>query len=294
MTELRPDCSRCAGLCCVALPFSRGADFPVDKPGGVPCGNLLIDDRCGIHDRMAETGWRGCVTFDCFGAGQRVMQETFRGRTWRDDPDPGLPARMFSVLPVVHQLHEMSYLLAQAISYAVAPDLTRRCRQLAAEVDALAGGTAQDLLALDVTAVRARVGPALRDVSVAVRRAGRSPRHTNSRGSARADRRLRPGADGRSGTGADRRIRPGADLVRAALAGSDLRGADLRGVLLIAADLRDADLARADLLGADLRDADLRGARVAEALFVTPPQLAAARTDESTTRPPGVSGTHAG
>ena len=105
MTELRPDCSRCAGLCCVALPFSRGADFPVDKPGGVPCGNLLIDDRCGIHDRLAETGWRGCVTFDCFGAGQRVMQETFRGRTWRDDPDPGLPARMFSVLPVVHQLH---------------------------------------------------------------------------------------------------------------------------------------------------------------------------------------------
>lgn len=278
MTELRPDCARCVGLCCVALPLTRGADFPVDKPGGVPCGNLLADDRCGIHDRLAETGWRGCVAYDCFGAGQRVTQQTFAGRTWRDDPDPGLPGRMFAALPVVHQLHEMSYLLAQAISYDAAPDLTRRCRQLAAEVDALAGGAAQDLRALDATAVRARVAPALRDVSAVVRGAGRSPRHTRGRGSARTDR----------------RIRPGADLVGARLAGADLRGVDLRGALLIAADLRDADLTGADLLGADLRDADLRGARVSGALFVTPPQLAAARTDERTTCPPGVNDLHEG
>lgn len=29
--EVRADCSRCFGLCCVALPFARSADFAVDK-----------------------------------------------------------------------------------------------------------------------------------------------------------------------------------------------------------------------------------------------------------------------
>ena len=56
---LEADCSRCFGLCCVALPFSRSADFPVDKPGGEPCRNLLPDHRCGIHDGLLAGGWRG-------------------------------------------------------------------------------------------------------------------------------------------------------------------------------------------------------------------------------------------
>jgi hypothetical protein len=29
---LRADCGSCAGLCCVALPFARTADFAIDKP----------------------------------------------------------------------------------------------------------------------------------------------------------------------------------------------------------------------------------------------------------------------
>ena len=61
------------------------------------------------------------------------------------------------------------------------------------------------------------------------------------------------------------------------LRGLDLRTADLNGALLIGVDLRDADLRHADLLGADLRDADLRGSRLDAALFLTRPQLAAAR-----------------
>ncbi|MFD2352498.1 hypothetical protein ACFSTC_29280 [Nonomuraea ferruginea] len=31
MHELKADCASCSGLCCVALPFSRSADFAVDK-----------------------------------------------------------------------------------------------------------------------------------------------------------------------------------------------------------------------------------------------------------------------
>jgi len=82
--------------------------------------------------------------------------------------------------------------------------------------------------------------------------------------------------------GPDRR---GADLVGARLRGTDFRGTSLRGAVLLGADLRGADLRHADLLGADLRAADLSGARLDESLFLTQPQVQAARGDAATRLP---------
>ena len=48
-TDPQADCADCFGLCCVALPFARSADFAVNKPAGKPCSNLQSDVRCGIH-----------------------------------------------------------------------------------------------------------------------------------------------------------------------------------------------------------------------------------------------------
>ena len=78
----------------------------------------------------------------------------------------------------------------------------------------------------------------------------------------------------------------GNDLVGHDLRDTDLTVADLRGALLIAADLRDAVLDRTDLLGADLRDTDLSGADLSTALFLTQPQLNAARGTSATRLPP--------
>jgi uncharacterized protein YjbI with pentapeptide repeats len=245
----------------VALPLTRSADFPVDKPAGEPCRNLLADDRCGIHDRLRESGWKGCTVFDCFGAGQQLSQVTFRGVSWREDPSTA--ASMFAALPVLRQVHEVLALLTEASGLlTTTPDLGSEAARLVPEVEALvaeaarvSGADASELLALDLDALRRRVGPVLGRVSALVRASA-------------------PGRRGRP----DRRARPGADLVGADLHGADLRGADLRGALLIAADLRGADLRRADLLGADLRDADLRGADLDGVLYLTRPQRAAART----------------
>lgn len=33
-SSLQADCARCFGLCCVALPYARSADFAFDKDGG--------------------------------------------------------------------------------------------------------------------------------------------------------------------------------------------------------------------------------------------------------------------
>ncbi len=40
LVDLKADCEKCFGLCCVALPFAASADFAFDKQAGSPCINL--------------------------------------------------------------------------------------------------------------------------------------------------------------------------------------------------------------------------------------------------------------
>jgi Pentapeptide repeats (8 copies) len=250
--HLRADCSRCAGLCCVAPGFVASADFAIDKPAGVACPNLGEDFRCGIHAELRQRGFPGCTVFDCFGAGQRITQGTFGGRSWREAPE--LAAAQFAVLPVVRQLHEALWYLTEAESLDGSPAV----RELREQTERLAGGTADELAALDVGAHRARVGELLSRVSEAVRGPGRP----------------------------DRR---GADLMGRDLRRRRLRDGSLRGAYLIGADLRGVDLGTADLLGADLRAADVRGADLSRVLFLTQPQVDAARGDAATRLPFAVS-----
>ena len=243
--ELAADCSRCFGLCCVLLPFRREGGFGRDKDSGEPCHHLGPDDRCGIHDRLRDTGWPGCATFDCFGAGQHVSQVTYGGVSWRDHDDLG---EMAAVLSVTRQLHEMLAHLTEVQRRAPHPVVDT----LRAELLALTHSDPVTLLTADIDEVRERVGPALREATVRLHGPGRPMP---------------------------------ADLAGADLRGKDLSRADLRGALLIRADLRRTDLAHADLLGADLRDADVRGAALADSWFLTQAQLNAAHGDAATTTP---------
>lgn len=249
LADLHADCSRCAALCCVLLPYRKDGGFGADKAGGVPCANLLADDRCGIHDRLRESGWAGCVAFDCFGAGQHVTERTYAGRSWRDGSAD--PAEMGAVLTVQRLLHEMLHHLTEGERRLGHPT----AYALADRVLALRDGDPEALLAIDVDTLHDEVGDFLREVS----------------------RSLRVPA------GPDLAY---ADLAGADLRRRDLRNADLRGAVLIGADLRGLDLAGADLLGADLRGADLRAARLAGALFVTTAQIGAVSGDAETTLAP--------
>jgi hypothetical protein len=82
---LSADCSACAALCCLALALDRGESFAIDKPAGTPCPNLA-GHACAIHADLAKKGFPGCTRYSCHGAGQRVVQEVFAGRSWQDDP----------------------------------------------------------------------------------------------------------------------------------------------------------------------------------------------------------------
>jgi hypothetical protein len=252
--ELTSDCSRCAGLCCAAPAFAKSSDFAITKPAGRACPNLGDDFRCGIHDHLRERGFRGCVVFDCFGAGQQVTQVTFGGRDWRSEP--ALAGPMFALLPVMRQLHELMWYLSRALELDAARRLHPELKVALDETERLAAGSADEVLAIDLDAYRNRVNPLLQRASVLAR--------------------------GRFRRAADHR---GADLIGRKLRGADLRGASLRGALLVGADLRDADLRGADFTGADLRGTDLRGADLTGALFLTESQLTAAVTDQDIDRP---------
>ncbi|SCM66305.1 hypothetical protein [Donghicola eburneus] len=83
--HLVTDCSKCAALCCIMLAFDKGDDFAFDKNPGEPCRNLS-GHLCSIHDTLRQDGFRGCVAYDCLGAGNRVVQEVFGGKTWQTEP----------------------------------------------------------------------------------------------------------------------------------------------------------------------------------------------------------------
>src|SRR5688500_12522626 len=161
--HLRADCSRCAGLCCVAPAFAASADFAIDKPAGVACPNLQPEFRCGIHDRLRESGFPGCGVFDCFGAGQHVTQDIFGGRSWRESPE--LAREMFAVLPVMRQLHEILWHLAEAATLPAAAPQAAAIEEARARTQSLADSSAAELARLDLSAHRAEVGDLLQQVS---------------------------------------------------------------------------------------------------------------------------------
>lgn len=255
LAHLRGECGDCFALCCVGLPFAKSADFAVDKPGGTPCRNLRADYGCGIHADLRDRGFSGCTVFDCFGAGQKVSQVTFGGRSWRESPDVAGP--MFEVFPVMRQLHELLWYLAEALERPAARPLHKDLRRALDGVERLTRLGPDELARVDVAAQRAPIGELLSRTSELVR----------------------------AGVSGQRKNRRGADLMGARLRSADLRGASLRGAYLIGADLRDADLRFADVLGADFRDADVSGADLTDAVFLTRPQVAAARGDARTKLP---------
>lgn len=109
--DLRPKCDDCAALCCVLLPFDAGTEFAFDKAGGEACRHLA-GHACAIHGHLAEAGFSGCQRYDCLGAGQRVVQEVFGGKSWRQSP--ALLGRMESAFRALRRLHEDHALLEAA------------------------------------------------------------------------------------------------------------------------------------------------------------------------------------
>ena len=261
--SLTADCTKCFGLCCTALNIVASSDFPINKPAGIPCVNLQSNYGCQIHSNLRERGSKGCTVFDCLGAGQVVSQVTFKGQSWRDNPEIG--DKMFQVFPIMEQIHEMIAYTAEALSYDIPHALSDNLSVQLKELQNLTKLDAEQLLSLDLVMYRFPINKLLSETSKYIRESliAKLPSTRNAKNY----------------------IYERADWIGKKFRGKDLRAIDLRGAYLIAADMRNADLRCVDFIGADLRDADLRGANLSTSMFLTQMQINSAKGDLKTTLP---------
>lgn len=153
---LQADCSRCAGLCCIALAFDRSDKFAFDKAGGEPCRHLTPAFGCAIHRNLAGEGFSGCAQYDCLGAGQRVVQEIFQGRNWRDEPRLTRP--MLEAFRMLRKVHDLIQLLQTAQKLPLTPAQEQQRTLLYASLTPQSGWSVETLRDFEI-------GPVPKDIT---------------------------------------------------------------------------------------------------------------------------------
>lgn len=255
--NFRINCEKCFGFCCVALYFSASEGFPTDKVAGKPCINLKSDFTCLVHNNLRQQGLKGCTAYDCFGAGQKVAQITYKGENWRDSSQ--LAKEMFDVFLVMRQLHEMLWYLTEASMLESAYSIKEEIDLLIRETEEITNLSPKDLIELDIVSHREKVNVSLRQASELVKE------NFNLKNQKELSR--------------------GKNFIGKKLKKVNLIGSDLRGALLIAADLSGNDLSGANLIGADMRDTDIRGTNLKNSVFLTQSQINTAKGDINTKLP---------
>ncbi|MHB1150713.1 MAG: pentapeptide repeat-containing protein [Eubacteriales bacterium] len=263
---LRSDCKNCFGLCCVALYCSASEGFPADKDVGEPCIYLQPDFRCRVHESLKERKLKGCLAFDCFGAGQKVSQISFDNKSWLQYPD--ISNQMFDMFLYMRQLHELLWYLTLALMYLQVYSIREVSEAKLKETEHLSFLSPEFLANVDITAYSSEIYNHLFTVSKIVRS---TVRHRQN-----------------SYTAHSKKLGPRTDLFAVDLRRTDLKGIDLRGSCLIASDLRGSELDGTDFIGADFRDADIRDADLSKSLFLTQSQINSAKGNHRTKLPPAI------
>lgn len=248
------DCRHCCGLCCTALCFVKTEGFPENKPAGKPCVQLAENFTCKIHADLGKLKMRGCIGYDCFGAGNFVTQSLYHGETWRTQP--GHATEIFDVFQVVFSLFQVRYYLEWVQLIPSAVDLWPTAEALIAENHTLCQQSPNTLATQEIRAYRDCANAVLKE---ACRRA------VKERASG-----LPQAAE---------------QMLGRSFKNQDLSGLDLSMRLLIGADFNGCRFDGTVMLGADTRDADFSSADLRKALFLTQGQVNAAKCNRKTQLP---------
>lgn len=254
LKELTIDCKNCCGLCCTALYFSKTEGFPENKEAGVPCLHLLEDFQCEIHKELYKKHMKGCLAYDCAGAGQKVTQIVYKGKKWKRDIESSeFSNQMFAVYHKVFRLHQMLGLLAEAKILTEAQAMQTEIEKLILENIRMTQKTPEEILLSDIDTYQDKVNQVLKEISRNL------AKNTQQNG---------------------KKEYFGYHFKKA-----DLSGKDFTMALLIASNLEECDLTGANFLGADLRDANVCGSNLSESVFLTQMQINAARGNQKTKLP---------
>lgn len=250
--KLKIDCEKCSGLCCVALYCMKTDGFPADKEAGKPCKQLRSDFRCAIHSQLASKNMRGCLAYDCFGAGQKTTEIYNLSGTWKTNPEQA--NEIFEVFMMVLQLHQMLWYLVEAFSLSSDEHIKSVIDALIFENEQMTQQSPDSILQLDIEEYRLKVNEVLKQITSMIS----------------------VGAPDKIGS---------KDCFGRNFKKANLDGRDFSMALMIAANLEGCSLQRTNFLGADMRDANLQNTDLSESIFLTQMQVNSAKGNSNTKIP---------
>lgn len=163
LKRLKVECSQCSGLCCTALFFSKIDGFPENKIAGKPCSKLQNNYMCKIHNELDKRNMKGCIGYDCFGAGQHVTQFIYKGETWRTSQSKA--EEIFNVFTIIFQLYQIRYFLEESRIIISAKKLRSEIENLINENEEFCNSTPESVLDIDIENYRNKVNSTLKRVS---------------------------------------------------------------------------------------------------------------------------------
>lgn len=250
-SKLAIDCKKCSGLCCVALCYMKVDGFPSNKPAGKPCGNLMPDFRCAIHPQLVQANMKGCLAYDCFGAGQKVTQICFPDSDWKNSPKKA--SDIFEVFLILFRLHQLLWYLLEALSLVAAEQLASDIEALIIDNEQMTALSPVEILNLDVEKYKIKVNQVLRKVSemICVNPNGKQIKEFSGKNFKKSTLDCR-------------------DFSMSFMIGANLEGCSLRGT---------------NFLGADMRDTNIKNTDLSESIFLTQMQINSARGNSNTKLP---------
>ena len=255
LEQLKVDCSQCSGLCCTALFFSKIDGFPENKIAGKPCTKLQNNYRCKIHHELEKRNMKGCIGYDCFGAGQHVTQYIYKGETWQTSKEQS--KEIFDVFIIIFQLYQIRYFLEESRIVIPAKELWSDIENLINENEILCNSTKQSILDIDIDSYRNKVNILLKQVCASIIM---SFKHNNNK------KKL-------------------TEFLGRSFKKRDMSGLDLSMKLLIATSFDSCIFDGTIFLGADTRDANFSNADLRESVFLTQGQINSAKGNRSTKLP---------
>ena len=249
LTKFKSECSMCRGFCCRALFFFKSDGFPEDKAAGKNCRHLMKDYRCDIHEQLKERQLKGCLGYDCLGAG--VKTTLFKA-------DEKV---LFDVFTIMEQLHEILWYLFIGQEVVKNKELRHQLWLKYQMIEALSELPVSQILNLDLAHYRQLVAPLLQ---LTYQEVNLENKVTLLKAKKKMGR---------------------LDLMGRDLHSLNLQGQDFKGAFLIGANLSNCDLTGVNFLGSDVRDMNIRGSDLSASLFLTQGQINACHGDQLTKLP---------
>jgi len=253
-SNLRINCKDCSGLCCVALYFNQSDGFPENKKAEKPCVNLNNDYTCKIYTQLESKGLKGCIAYDCFGAGQKVTQEWKSKGTWNSNNL--IKQDIFKSFEMNQLLNQIMWYLLEAYTICDDSDINR-IKHLILENINYTKKEPKELLSCEIETYRTNVNVELKQLTMKIAKLSKN----------KIDSKFQFEKD---------------------YSNQDLSYMDFTMAYLIGSNLDGCKLRYTNFLGTDLRDVSIKNTDLSESIFLTQFQVNSMLGNKHTLLPDGL------